>query len=702
MEIFLADKAGFCFGVKRAYEETERILNEKGEAYIGGDLVHNPSVVRFMEDKGLKKYEKDLPENSTVIIRSHGEVKSVKEDLEKNSNQLIDLTCPVLIKIYDKIVEKYNEGYKIFVIGDPDHPEVKAINSYVNNEAVILPNEGEAKKYKGLDKIYIISQTTNREDFFTKIASIIEDNNTNVIVDNTICSATRLRQEACVELAKKVDFMVVIGGRKSSNTDKLYKLSKEITPSIKIETYKELDFIDISQYNIIGITAGASTPDWIIEEVIYFMDNYSKDEFMEQIEDSMTKIYPKEIVKGEVIYVTDDEVVVNINYKSDGIVSLNELTNEEGVKPRDLFEEGQEIDVYVIKLDDGEGNVVLSTRRVEGLKNWNGIVESFENEEPIVVNVTKEVKGGLLGNYKGIVAFIPGSQIKTFYVKDLSQFVGEDLECKILSVDEKKRRIVASSRLIEEENKEKEINEFWDTFQEGDVIKGKVARLVDFGAFINLGPMDGLVHISDISWNRIKHPSDVLEVGQEIEVVVLKKDDEDKQVSLGYKQLQDKPFDRFLANNKAGDAVDGKVVNLVDFGAFVRLDEGVEGLVHVSEISHSHVEKPSDELEIDQDIKVKILSIELEEKRIALSIKALEEKPQEEVREENKAASKEKKRKPRPKQQRKPEPVVEEESSEGLETSLGSIFDFSGLETEGSSEVVESQEEASNEETTEE
>lgn len=701
MEIILADKAGFCFGVKRAYDETDKLLDEKKEVYIRGDLVHNPSVVKYMEDRGLKKYEKDLPKNSTVIVRSHGEVKSHKENLADKSNQIVDLTCPVLMKIYDKIIGKFDQGYKIFIVGDPNHPEVKAMNSYVNDEAVILQDEDSAKNYRGLDKIYLISQTTNRKDFFTKIASIIEGNNTNVIAENTICSATRLRQEACVELAKKVDLMVVIGGKKSSNTDKLFKLAKEIAPAVKIETYKELDFIGISQYNIIGITAGASTPDWIIEEVIYFMDNYSKDEFMEQIEDSMTKIYPKEIVKGEVIYVTDDEVVVNINYKSDGIVSLNELSNEEGVKPKDLFEEGQEIDVYVIKLDDGEGNVVLSTRRVEGLKNWNGIVESYENEEPIVVNVTKEVKGGLLGNYKGIVAFIPGSQIKTFYVKDLSQFVGQDLECKILSVDEKKRRIVASSRVIEEENKEKEINEFWDTFQEGDVIKGKVARLVDFGAFINLGPMDGLVHISDISWNRIKHPSDVLEVGQEIEAVVLKKDDEDKQVSLGYKQLQDKPFDRFLANNKAGDAVDGKVVNLVDFGAFVRLDEGVEGLVHVSEISHSHVEKPSDELEIDQDIKVKILSIEPEEKRIALSIKALEEKPQEEVSEENKPVFKEKKRKPRPKQQRKSEPAVEE-SSEGLETSLGSIFDFSGLETEGSNEAAESQEEASNEETTEE
>lgn len=399
------------------------------------------------------------------------------------------------------------------------------------------------------------------------------------------------------------------------------------------------------------------------------MDNYSKDEFLEQIEDSMTKIYPKDVVKGEVIYVTEDEVIVNINYKSDGIVTLNELSNDENAKPKDLFEEGQEIEVYVIKLDDGEGNVVLSTRRVEGLKNWHSIVEAYENEEPIKVTLNKEVKGGLIGNYKGIVVFIPGSQIKTYFVKDLSQFIGEELECKILSIDEKKRRIVASSRVIEEEKKNKEIEEFWDTFEEGDTLTGKVARLVDFGAFVNLGPMDGLIHISDISWNRIKNPSDVLEIDQEIEVIVLKKDKDKKRVSLGYKQLESKPFEKFLENNKDGDTVKGKVVNLVDFGAFVRLEEGVEGLVHVSEISHNHVEKPSDELEIDQEIEVKILSVHPEEKRIALSIKALEEKPVVEQA------------KPRKKKVEKQAPKrVQEQAAEQntavLDTSIGALIDL--------------------------
>lgn len=679
MLIKLADNAGFCFGVKRAVEKTEEVLNNTDCAYICGDLVHNKSVVDRMAELGLKKYDQDIPSNSTVIIRSHGETLETKENLRIKNNDIIDTTCPVLLNMYKKIKEKYNQGYQIVIVGDSSHPEVKALNSYANNQSFVLNSKEEAIGISFDRDIYLLSQTTNIQEKFEEISNIFKKNNPNTIIDNTICKATKLRQNACEELAIESDLMIVIGGRNSSNTDKLYQLAMKYTDAIKIESYKELDFIDFSQYNSIGITAGASTPSWIIEEVIYFMDNYSKDEFMEQIEDSMTKIYPKEIVKGEVIYVTDDEVVVNINYKSDGIVSLNELSNEEGAKPKDLFEEGQEIDVYVVKLDDGDGNVVLSTRRVEGLKNWEGVVETFEKEEPITVSINKEVKGGLLGNYKGIVAFIPGSQIKTYYVKDLNQFVGQDLEAKILSLDEKKRRVVASSRVIEEEKQNKEINEFWETFQEGDTLKGTVARLVDFGAFVNFGPMDGLVHISDISWNRIKHPSDVLEVGQEIETLVLKKDDDDKQVSLGFKQLQAKPFDEFLANNQPGDVVKGKVVNLVDFGAFVRLEEGVEGLVHVSEISHSHVEKPADELAIDQDVEVKILSVEPEDKRIALSIKALQEKPKEEQREEKQAPKKEK-RQARPNKQKRQEVSYDDQSSnEGLDTSIGALlnFDFS-------------------------
>lgn len=669
MIIKLADNAGFCFGVKKAVEKTEDALKNNSNVQIAGDLIHNKSVTSKLKSMGLKNYE-TIPSDATVIIRSHGESKNIKEKIIENNNTLIDCTCPVLLNIYKKIEEKDKSGYRLIIIGDKNHPEVIAMNGHIDGKAVILNTVEEAKKIRLDEKLYIISQTTNRSDHFYNLANIIAENNHNTVIDNTICGATKNRQDSCRDLAKTVDLMVVIGGKNSSNTEKLYQIANEYCDhAIKIESTEELDFIDFFQYNSIGITAGASTPSWIIEEVINFMDNYSKDEFLEQIEDSMTKIYPKDVVKGEVIYVTEDEVIVNINYKSDGIVTLNELSNDENAKPKDLFEEGQEIEVYVIKLDDGEGNVVLSTRRVEGLRNWHSIVEAYENEEPIKVTLNKEVKGGLIGNYKGIVVFIPGSQIKTYFVKDLSQFIGEELECKILSIDEKKRRIVASSRVLEEEKKNKEIEEFWDTFEEGDTLTGKVARLVDFGAFVNLGPMDGLIHISDISWNRIKNPSDVLEIDQEIEVIVLKKDKDKKRVSLGYKQLESKPFEKFLENNKDGDVVKGKVVNLVDFGAFVRLEEGVEGLVHVSEISHNHVEKPSDELEIDQEIEVKILSVHPEEKRIALSIKALEEKP---VVEQAKPKKK-KVEKQAPKKVQEPAP---EQNTAVLDTSIGALIDL--------------------------
>ncbi len=672
MIIKIADHAGFCFGVKRAVELTEKALEEDTDTYISGDIVHNRHVTEKMTALGLKQYNQ-IPKNSNVIIRSHGASLKEKLMIKNNDNKIIDCTCPVLLKIYDNMIKYYNLGYQIVIFGDQNHPEIIALNGHINNSAIIVSNNEEANKVKDYDKIYLISQTTNILYHFKQISDIIEGNNLDVVVSNTICNATTKRQDSCIELSKTVDAMIVIGGRNSSNTNKLFKLASEhCKNAYLIESYEDLDLNEFIKYNSIGITAGASTPSWIIEEVANFMENYSKDEFMEQVEGSITRVYPKDIVKGEIIYVTDDEVIVNINYKSDGIVKLDELSTDPNAKPKDLFEEGQEIEVYVIKLDDGEGNVVLSTRRVEGLKNWQKLLDAYENKETVTINVTKEVKGGLLGTVMGIVAFLPGSQITTSFVKDLSQFIGQDLECRIISADEKKRRLVVSKRVIEEEEQKKLADEIWDTIEVDKVIKGKVARLTDFGAFIDLGGVDGLVHVSDISWNRIKHPEEVLKKDDEIEVIVLRKNREKERISLGYKQLQQKPFELFLENNAVNDIVKGTVVNLVDFGAFVRLAEGVEGLVHVSQISDEHVEKPSDELNINDEVEVRILDIDPEAKRIALSIKATKEPVKESGAEE------EQKRAPRPRKQKRQDSGerIEGFRNQELDTSIGSLFDF--------------------------
>jgi len=634
MEIILAKSAGFCGGVKNIANITEKTLEKEDRAYSFGQLIHNRQYVDQVRKKGLVEIEdlEDLEEGSTIIGRAHGVKKETKEKIIKLGHNYIDGTCPVLLKIYEKMIEEWKKGYRIIIVGDPDHPEVMALNSMVDYEAWIISSPEEAKNIQKLNNLYIISQTTNIYEKFFEISDIIKRRNVNVKVDNTICNATRIRQEECLNLSKKVDVMIVIGGNNSSNTDKLYQIAKNnCKKAYKIETIDQLPLQSIKKYNTIGITAGASTPSWIIEEVVNRMDNFNSEEFMEQVKDSMIRIYPKDIVKGTVINVKDNEIFVDIKYRADGIIKLDEMSEEESADPTKAFNEGEEIDVFVIKLDDGEGNVALSTRRVQGLKNWKNLMAAFENNEIVEAKVTGDNSGGLVVSVMGISGFIPASQITTYYVKNFKQFVGQTLDCRIISIDEKKKRVVLSSRIVKEEK----LDDVWEKIVVGEKITGKVVRMTDFGAFVDLGGVDALIHVSDIAWERIDKPSDVLEIGQEVEALVLKANRERNRVSLGLKQLTEKPFDVFAKNNKVGDVVDGVVVNLLDFGAFVRLEEGVEGLVHVSQVSNVHVEKPSDELNLDDEVQVKILEIDEENQRISLSMRALME-PIETVK-ENKA-----------------------------------------------------------------
>ena len=665
MIIKIADHAGFCGGVKRAVKIAEEAVSFKGDTYSLGPIVHNKQQTEALEKKGLQVLE-DYKEQETgnIVIRSHGAAKSVVEDMENRGFNVIDATCPVLLKIYEKIKEK-EEEYQIVIIGDPEHPEIIGIAGQLEQYPIIVNTYDESEKIKNQEYLYIISHSTNSMEIFLELSVIIDRSNAYVLIDNTICNATRNRQQATEELSKDVEAMITIGGLNSSNTNKLYEITKKhCKNTFRIETVDDLSLQEVLKFNTIGITAGASTPDWIIEEVVNVMDNYSKD-FMEQVEDSITKIYPKDIVKGRVLYVRDNEVAVDIGYRSDGLIKHDEISSDESVKPQDLFKPEQEIEVYVIKMDDGEGNVVLSTRRVEGLKNWENLVDAYNADETVEAQVVREVKGGLLATVKGINAFIPGSQVTTHYVKDLSQYVGQTLECKIINVDDRKKRLVLSSRKIQEQEQQVKIDEAWENINVDETIKGTVQRLTDFGAFVDLGGVDGLIHISDISWKRIKHPSDVLNVGDEVEVIVLRANKERNRISLGLKQLTKKPFDEFVENNKEGDVVKGEVVNLLDFGAFVRLQEGVEGLVHVSQISYDHVEKPSDELEVGQELDVKILEINPENKRIALSIKGTQPEPQ----------KPEKKAEPKKAPKKKvsySEPVYEESD---FNNSLGDLLD---------------------------
>ncbi len=686
MEIIIANYSGFCGGVRRSVDLAEEAIKKEGKRYCVGPLIHNPQLVEKLENEGLKVVDKKEAlkiKDSTVLIRAHGESADFKERLLANGNEVVDATCPVLNNIYKKIIEKENDGYQVVIVGDKTHPEIIAMESFLNN-GIIVSDETEAKNIKCNNKLYVVSQTTNRLDYFYDIANKLKENNDSVVIENTICKATENRQEAAKSLAKEVDCMIVAGGFNSSNTNKLYQVANLYCKNVfRIETVKDLPLQKLSKFKKVGIIAGASTPDEIIEEVVSSMDEFTKEEFMNSLEDSLKKIYPKEIVKGTVIDVKDDEVFVDIQFRADGIIKLDEMTEEEAKDPKNSFNVGDEIDVFVIKLDDGEGNVSLSTRRVEGMKVWKDLAEKAENDELVHGVVSGFNKGGLTVNVEGINGFVPASQIATYFVKNFKKFVEEEWDLKIISIDERKNRLVLSRKEVVED----ELDGLWEELEEGQVVTGKVARLTDFGAFVEVNGLDGLLHVSDIAWSRVEHPSDVLNVGDEIEVKILKLNQEKNRISLGRKQLLEKPFEAFVNQHEVGDVVTGKVVNLLDFGAFVEVADGVEGLVHVSEISWEHVEKPSDELNVGDEIEVKIISIDTDEEKVGLSIKALKEAPE---RPERRA-----KRAPRNNDRPRRRPERDNSASFGdddLNNNLGNLLE-QALSEQGSEGLLEGEDE---------
>ncbi|HAE92737.1 bifunctional 4-hydroxy-3-methylbut-2-enyl diphosphate reductase/30S ribosomal protein S1 [Tissierella praeacuta] len=634
MEIIIADNAGFCFGVKRAVDiTTTELLNSNNNIYSLGPLIHNPQVVKSFEEKGLKTIDEiEEIKNGRVIIRSHGVSKSIIDKISDMSLDIIDSTCPYVKSVHKRVEEYQNQGYNIVIIGDASHPEIIGINGWCKNQAFIVNSLEEARNLSKMDKICVVSQTTNTQEKFETLSKIIKEKGNKVEIFNTICNATNLRQESCKEVSSKVDAMIVIGGYHSSNTNKLVEISKKYCKNVyHIETSKELPLQVLSKFNKIGITAGASTPDWIIKEVVETMDNINSNEMMEAIENSFTKIHRGDVLKGEVIYVTNNEVMVNINYKSDGIINREELSNDPDVKPKDLYKVGDEIDVYVVKLDDGEGNVVLSAKRVNDFKNLDTVEKIFNDKERVECKVLNNIKGGLSVIVNGVNGFMPASQVSINFVSDLSVYKGKVLIAKIIDFDREKKRVILSRKEVEREELNNKKKELWATLEVDQVVEGTVQRLTDFGAFVDLGGVDGLIHISDLSWNRVKHPSNVVKEGQKVLVKVLALDKEKGRISLGLKQTVEEPWTAFSKNVSVGDIVEGTVVNLLDFGAFVRLKEGVDGLLHVSQISKEHINKPADVLKVGEKINIKVIDINEEEKKISLSLKEVNEVVEEDI-----------------------------------------------------------------------
>lgn len=636
MTISLADKSGFCFGVKRAVDEAlcaREKFNRK--IYTLGPLIHNDDVVNYLKENdifpiSIEDIDK-LDQDDVIIIRSHGVSSNLLNYLQEKGLQVINATCPYVSNIQEKANKYYKLGYKIVIIGDKNHPEVIGINGWCNNEAIISKD--------GMDidyippKICVLSQTTEKQENWEKVLNVLIKESKEILAFNTICSATSVRQKSAYQLSKNVDVMIVIGGKNSSNTTKLYEICKKnCINTIHVENSGEIpDEIIKNKNNLnIGVTAGASTPDWIIKEAILKMSDNEKTEMNEQLafmEKNDNQIVVGETVKGEIISIGEKQAFLNIGYKIDGILPLEEVTKDENVKLADILENGQSLDVKVISRRNEDGYVVLSRIELERETAFKEIKEAKENSTVLKVMVKQAVNGGLVSSYKGVRIFIPASHVELYHVDDLKSYEGKQLEVKIIEVKEERRstRIVGSRRDILKVEKSQRDKDTWEKLEKDTVIEGEVKRITDFGAFVDINGVDGLLHVSEISWGRINKPGDVLKIGDKIKVYILNVDKENKKISLSMKKLMEDPWSNADVKYPVGNIVLGKVVRFASFGAFVELEPGIDGLVHISQITHKRINKPEEALQIGQTVKAKILDVNKENKKIGLSIKEVVE-----------------------------------------------------------------------------
>ncbi len=632
--IRVAKTAGFCYGVKRAVDGVYEEINAGEKIATLGHLIHNPIVLEDLRKKGVNSYDTvdEIPKDCTVIIRAHGVGKDVYEKLE--GRRYIDLTCPFVAKIHKIVSEHYEKGYQIVIVGDKNHPEVIGINGWCGGNAVIINDINYEIDEKTAQKdLCIVAQTTINRNFFGEIVQNIKKTCKSTLTFDTICSATKDRQKEADEISKNSDMMIVIGGKESSNTRKLFEISKKNCP----ETYHIETFEDLPQkktYNKIGITAGASTPGGIIEEVVKAMSENVKNEenFAELFAQYESKTLNNgDIIDGTVVEVRNNEVIVDLGgFKYNGQLAADQLTDDPSLKPSDVVKEGDTIKVYVVGVNDGEGKVVLSRKKLVAMESWNKIKAAYESGEVLEGKIIKAVKGGVIALTDGSQVFIPARQAAGRFVQDLQSLVGTTVNYKIIEIDERRRRVIGSVRvIIEAERKEKE-DKFWAEAEVGKKYEGTVKSLTSFGAFVDIGGVDGLVHISELSWNKIKHPSEVVKEGDVLEVYIKDINAETKKISLGFKKIEDNPWTIAQSKLNIGDVVKCKIVRMMPFGAFAEIMPNVDGLIHISQIADRRIGKPEDVLTIGEEVEAKITDLDWNEKKISLSIRALIPVPEKE------------------------------------------------------------------------
>jgi len=630
MQIILAKTAGFCFGVNRAVKLTYELLEQGRPVATLGPLIHNPQVVEDLESKGAITCDSvdAVPDGCEVVIRSHGVGQSVYDEISTRRLAYHDATCPFVTKIHKIAARAGAEDAMLLVAGDAKHPEVQGIVGHTTGKVEVFANLAELEKLlpelTQQKSIFAVAQTTFNVQSWETCKEFLKNQCTNAKIFDTICNATWARQQEAEDLSQKCDHMVVIGGHHSSNTQKLLQVAARHTKAINVETADELDKDWLNGARIVGVTAGASTPSSIIEEVLNCMSEEIRDDmsFEEMLAASEAKpLYAGKIVKAKVISVSPTECVVGIDgSKHTGIVKLSEMSHDPNAKMEDLVKVDDELDLVVVKTNDQEGVDTLSRVRFEAQKGMKDVSEAAENGTVMEGDVMEANKGGVVVNVKGVRVFVPRSQATMRRDEDYTKLVGQHV--KLVITECAGRKIVGSiNKVTAEENKAKR-DEFWKNVEVDKQYTGVVKSLTSYGAFVDIGGVDGLCHISELSWNNIKHPSEVVSVGDTIEVYVKSYDPENQKVSLGYKKEEDNPWEKLKNEYPIGSEFEAPVVSITKFGAFVRILPGIDGLVHISEISNERVNKVSDVLKVGDMVKVKLINVDFDRKRISLSMKA--------------------------------------------------------------------------------
>ena len=640
-KIIVAESAGFCFGVSRSVSMAEKLL-EEGKAYSLGPLIHNNDVVAYLEQKGLSVIDtpEQLPSGGRVIIRSHGISKEVYGALEEKNAKVCDATCPKVNKIHELVSEASAEGRFVVIIGMHGHPEVEAVGGWCG-EHVICENVSELSEFFNnntelLDKpITMVVQTTQTRSNFTECANFLKKMCTNNQIFDTICGATSMRQEEASKIAALCGAMVVIGGEHSANSVHLAEICRRECDNVQfISKADGLDMDRLSGVESVGITAGASTPSWIIKEVSNKMSEEIKIDaaaaeeremsFDEMLEESIKTIYNGDKVTGCVIAITGTEISVDIGAKYSGFIPTTEFTDD-GINVEDAVKVGDTIEAVVVRVNDVEGTVMLSKKRLDAAKSWTAVEEAVENGNFLEGVVTEENKGGIVVSVKGVRVFVPASQSGLPKEADMSQLLKQKVRVKITEVNRGRKRVVGSIRAVAQKERRERAEAIWNEMEVGNKYHGTVKSMTSYGAFVDIGGIDGMVHVSEMSWGRIKNPAEMFSIGDEVDVYVISFDREKRKISLGYKDPAENPWTKFTSTYNVGDTAEVKIVKLMTFGAFAEVLPGVDGLIHISQIANRRIGKPEEVLTVGDVVEAKITAIDMDNHKISLSIRALAE-----------------------------------------------------------------------------